>query len=97
MDAAKRADRQFCVTPQTTAHTVRSAAGDIQKIASHLIEKEIVSESSSRTGVAFSDPTDAGWKRLCTTNWIQTILEQGGGEELDDEISHENIDFDYEL
>lgn len=45
MEAAKKANRAFGVTPQTSAHTTRDAENDIDKMVNHLIQKNVTTEA----------------------------------------------------
>ena len=62
--AAKRTDKDFLVTPQSTSHTVRSATDDIQKIFKHLLGADVTNLNSERTSPAFIDPTESGFKNV---------------------------------
>ena len=41
MEAAKKADTEFGVTPGSNKHTVRDASADVRKMAMHLIEHTV--------------------------------------------------------
>ena len=99
MEAAKKAEREFQVTPQSRAHTVRNAEADQSKIVRHLLDSRAVSETSTRTEPLFVDPTTKGWQRMCGVGWIDNILEKSAARESHDD-SHSTdqmVDFDYEL
>ena len=102
MKAAKKADEAFKVSPQSTAHTVRDASTDIERMVAYMKEKNISHELQERTGVAFSDPIEHGWKKLYNTSWIKDTLSRTSvkGEGLEDEVQEredDDIDLNYEL
>ena len=45
MEAAKKADRAFGVTPQTSAHTIRNAENEM---VNHLLQKDVTTEVIGR-------------------------------------------------
>ena len=104
MEAAKKTDQEF-QCHQSSAHTVREAEKDINKLAEHLLDKTVTIHSPDRNTPAFKDPTDSGYKKLCNTSWVQEILSKTGREECDLDVENEdtaddnmdNIDLDYEI
>lgn len=66
MDASKKVDRDFSVH-RSTAHTVRDAQKDIQRLTGTLLRSEVTSEISSRNLPPFTDPTMIGHKKIGTT------------------------------
>lgn len=97
MEAAKKADRAFSVTPQTSAHTTRNAENDIDKMVNHLIQKNVTTEVIGRLTPEFSDPTEQGWKKLCSTDWLQGTLLKANTDDLGVEEEIGEVDLDYEL
>ena len=81
-EAAKKADRAFGVTPQTSAHTTRNAENDIDKMVNHLTWKNVTTEVIGRLTPEFSDPTEQGWKKLCSTEWLQGTLLKANTDDL---------------
>ena len=73
MKAAKKADEAFKVSPQSTAHSVRDVSKDIKRMVAYMKEKDISCEVKERTGVAFSDPIEHGWKKLYNTSWTHSV------------------------
>ena len=97
MDASKKVDREFDVH-RTTAHTVRDADKDISKLTSILIEDKVVVQNKERISPCFSDPTDIGHKKLGTTSWLADTLAAISTEDLQEEVSNEQLtEFSYEL
>ena len=99
MEAAKKADRAFGVTPQTSAHTTRDAENDINidKMVNHLIQKNVTTEVIGGLTPEFSDPTEQGWKKLCSTDWLQGALLKANTDDLGVEEEIGEVDLDYEL
>ena len=95
LEAAKKTDREFGVTPQTRWHSVRDAAKDISKVAQHLIEKGVAGEMRGRLTPKFIHPTEKGWEKLSSSNWLAGILSSSLVEE--DETERGQVDLDYEL
>ena len=100
MEAAKKADRAFHVTEQSTSHTVRGAEGDITTMATHLLEQKATLEVPGRSTPLWVDPTDKGWEKL-TQAWLQTTLSRT---QIDEELQEirwrdgdEPVELDYEL
>ena len=97
MEAAKKADNQFGVTPQATAHTVRDANKDIAKMASYLTDKEVTVIKPERTSPSFVDPIETGMKRL-TTSWLEGVLSNTlPDDDLQRESREGEVDLDFEL
>lgn len=96
LEAAKKCDTVFGVPPSSTAHTVRNAKSDIEKIRRHLNEKEITFEKADRPTPVFLDPTEKGLATLTNGDWLQKQLSSISDENLQDE-GHGEIDIDYEL
>lgn len=97
LEAAKKCDSVFGVTPQTTSHTVRDAKSDIKKIRQHLLDKEISEEVKDRTTTVFIDPTEAGLNTLTQGDWLQKQLQLKFDDTLQNEESYGEVDIDYEL
>ena len=100
MDAAKKADHAFGITPQSSAHTVRSVENDIHKMVQHLMQKKVTSHVSSRSDSPFTDPTVKGWEKLSTSDWIrETIMKthSDGDLENENERSNDELDLNYEI
>ena len=81
MEAAKKADLAFGVPPRSTAHTVASAVGDIEKMANHLMEKRAVHSLDDRTTPVFQDPTNTGWAKF-TSAWLRDTLHRTSTDDL---------------
>ena len=67
MEAAKKADRAFGVTPQTSAHTIRNAENEIDKMVNHLLQKDVTTEVIGHLTSEFSDPTEHGRNLVAQT------------------------------
>ena len=97
MDASKKVDREFKAR-QSTAHTVRDADGDINKLTTSLLEHAVTSANSERKSPPFTDPTDAGHKKIATTSWVADTLLSTSTEDLQLEQNDiELADLTYEL
>ena len=97
MDASKKVDRDFSVH-RSTAHTVRDAQKDIQRLTGTLLRSEVTSEISSRNLPPFTDPTMIGHKKIGTTTWVKDTLAKNSSENLQMEDNHEQLmDLNYEL
>ena len=97
MGAAKKVDRAFDVH-RSTVHTVRDADKDILKLTSILLETKVASENSNRNSPPFSDPTESGHKKLGTTSWLADTLATTSLEDLQMEISDEQlVELNYEI
>lgn len=100
LEAAKKTDRAFQPSPQSTAHTVRSSQMDIAKMTQHLLDKNTTTTVQDRITPTFIDPTEQGWKKLSTTSWLHDRLSASQQDEQDDvdkNLEEEEIDLDYEL
>ena len=95
LEAAKKTDREFGVTPQSQRHTVRDADQDIRKLAQHLLEKNVTAEVPDRLTPKFIHPTEKGWEKLRSSNWLAGILSNTLVEE--EETERGEVDLDYEL
>ena len=96
LEAAKKCDNIFGVSPSTTAHTVRDFKFDIAKIQSQLMDKKITTENPLRTTPVFIDPTVSGLKTL-TGGWLEKQLSAHCEDILQNEQLHGEVDIDYEL
>ena len=97
MDASKKVDRDFNLH-RSTAHTVRDAQKDIQRLTGTLLRSEVTSEISSRNSPPFTDPTMIGHKKIGTTTWVKDTLAKNSSEDLQMEDNHEQLmDLNYEL
>ena len=85
MEAAKKADQAFGMTPKSGAHTVCSAENDIHKMAEYLMLKKATLQVPSRTESAppFTDPTEKGWEKLSTTDWIRETVAKSHSEDME--------------
>ena len=99
MEAAKKTDKEFgCY--QSSSHTVREADKDIQKLVQYLLDKKIVTKLDDRKTPPFNNPSSAGYKKLCTTSWVQDTLSKSAvddsdlGTEEEDEVQ---ISLEYEI
>ena len=73
MEAAKKADTEFGVTPRSNKHTVRDASADVRKMAMHLIERTVTVQATGRTSPAFKDVTEDGFKKM-SQRWLKQVL-----------------------
>ena len=111
MDAAKKADKAFSVSPQTTSHTLSDASTDVMRMVTYLRENEVSSLIENRSSPTFEDPTSSGYKELCSS-WLKETLcrttvsyscPDPSDEEMhsasDEPYGRENddLDIDYEL
>ena len=111
LDAAKRTDKAFGAAPQTTAHTISDASSDVSKMVKHLVENKVSSTVKDRLTPAFTDPTDDGYKKLCSS-WLRETLSRsqvvynsppGEDEVISDEhlqgrqAHNDDVDLDYEF
>ena len=98
MDASKKVDREF-KTRQSTAHTIRDAERDICKLTTSLLENMVTSENTERDSPPFTDPTNAGHKKIATTSWVaDTLLSTSSIDDLQlEENETELADLNYEL
>ena len=111
LEAAKKTDRAFGVAPQTTAHTIRDSTSDVSKMVKHLVENKVSLVVDNGRTPAFTDPTDDGYKKLCSS-WLNKTLSRNqvvdynsAPEDLEitdehlhgREANNDDIDIDYEL
>ena len=97
MSAAKKTDQEFCCH-RTTAHSVRDANRDIDKIVHVLHEKNVTSLLEGRNSPLFEDPTEKGLKKLCNTKWVQETLARNPVDEDFESLQEEHVaDIDYEI
>ena len=97
MDAAKKADHAFGITPQPSAHTVCSVENDIHKM---VMRKKVTSQVSSRADSAlpFADPTMKEWEKMSTSDWIrETVTKTHSDGDLENERSNDELDLNYEI
>ncbi len=98
LEAAKKTDRAFRVTPQSTSHTVRGTQIDIQRMVKHLLERETTAYVEGRESPAFTDPTETGLQKLSTTSWLSDRLLAGNlYEDVEEEDMDGEVDLEYEL
>lgn len=94
MSAAKKVDYEFSCH-QSSAHTVREASQDVNKMVTCLLEKSATSFVAGRHSPTFVDPTEKGLKKLCNTEWVHETLARSVGEE---DVEEEHItDLDYDI
>lgn len=96
LEAAKKCDKFYRVSPQTMAHTVRDSKSDIRKISQNLIDGKISEEEIERTTPEFTDPTSSGLATLTQGDWLQKQLQSKFDDNLQNE-NHGEVDLDYEL
>ena len=96
LDAAKKTDKAFGVSPQTTSHTVRDVDNDIQKMRKHIMEHDVTRIVDNRIGPTFIDPTDEGLK-MCTKNWLKDAMAKSCKADTHEEGDTEDINIDYEM
>ena len=100
MEAAKKCDKIFGTTPQSTAHTVRNSKSDIEKIRQYLLEKEITTEKPGRVASPFIDPLLTGINLLTKSDWLLNQLTKvydNLQQDIDEEQNDRVITLDYEL
>ena len=73
LDAAKKTDKAFCVTPPGGKHTVREVCRDIKTMINHLLEKGVANNLENRSSPEFTNPDDAGLYQL-TSTWLHKAL-----------------------
>lgn len=99
MEAAKKADRTFGLTPRSTKHTIADASSrDICKITTQLLKQKATTKMNR--SLPFCDSIVEGFKKM-TPTWLKLVLAQDS-ESLLDQDSHvlqdtEQPDFMYEL
>lgn len=100
LQAAKKCDSVFGVTPKSTLHTVRDSQADIQKVHQQLMEMGIVSEDATRTSPGFVDPTVSGMGTLTNGKWLQKQLQikiEVTSSLQNSDNTRGELDLDYEL
>ena len=101
LDAAKKADKAFCVTPPGGKHTVREACRDIKTMTNHLLEKGVANNLENRSSPEFTNPDDAGLDKL-TSTWLHEasfwtcIDDTDPSSESTDEENEQSVDIHYE-
>ena len=60
MEAAKKADKIFGLSPQSMSHTVHSSHEDVDKMIKHLSEAKVTTVVEERSTPPFFDPIDDG-------------------------------------
>ena len=103
LDAAKKADKAFCVTPPGGKHTVREACRDIKTMINHLLEKGVANNLENRSSPEFTNPDDAGLDKL-TSTWLHEALfrtciddDTDPSSESTDEKNEQSVDIHYEI
>ena len=97
MDASKKVDHEF-KTRQSTAHTVRDAESDIRKLTTSLLENKVTCKNSERNSPPFTDPTNAGHKKIVTTSWVADTLLSTSADDLQLEQNVTDLaDLTYEM
>ncbi len=86
LEAAKKTDAAFQLTPRSSAHTVCSSKKDVESLTKHLLDKNVAREVEGRVTPAFVDPSESGWQKLCTTSWLQERL---SASDLEEELDHD--------
>ena len=97
LEAAKKCDAVFEVSPMSKSHTVRDSKADIRKIQQQLIEKCITKEDTNRKSPGFVDPTESGIDTLTKSEWLQKQLQSKFDDNLQSEQDRGELDLDYEL
>ena len=98
LEAAKKTDRAFRATSQTTAHTVRSSCRDIHIMVQHLQDQKVTERITGRHTPVFTDPAEQGWQKLSTMSWLQDRLSSMHHQDEEEEtLEMGEVDFDYEL
>ena len=93
MDASKKVDCDFNVH-HSTAHTVRDAQKDIQRLTGTFLQSKVTSEISGRDSPPFTDPTMIGHKKIGTTSWVKDTLAKNSSEDLQIEDNHEHLNYE---
>ena len=76
LDASRKADKAFGVSPSSTCHAVRDSTEDIRIMTKDILERHVVQETN-RSGIAFSDPTTKGMEEKVAKGWVEGILQKG--------------------
>ena len=95
LEAAKKTEREFGVTPESRMHTIRDARNDVNKIAQYLREKGVNVETAGRTSPQFTHPVEKGWEKLSNSDWLSGVLSSSLVEE--EEVPRGEVHLDYEL
>jgi len=97
MEAAKKVDTEFGVTPRSTKHTVHDASGDVRKMAMHLMEHTVTVQATGRTSPPFKDVTEDGFKM--SQRWLKQVLMEAAAlpDDETEQTLHSEIELDYEL
>lgn len=95
LEAAKKTDREFGVTPQSRRHSVRDAGGDINRIVQHLLSNSVTIETQGRCSPEFVHPVDSGWKKMSSPDWLEGVLSKSLVE--DDIVVRGEVQLEYEL
>lgn len=101
MEAAKKADHEFELSPPSTRHTTRDSSADVHKVSMHLLENGVTAPQTSRITPPFRDVTEDGFAKISQT-WLKQVLRPTPDTEETSSIEHQNLhgntsDFDYEL
>ena len=93
---AKQADIELRTPQQTSHHTVRAAAGDINEMVTHLLKHKVTCEQEHRKGgTPFSDPLVKGAAKVGS---IEKYINNIDDSETATEVTEENeVDLSYEL
>lgn len=100
LEAAKKTDKAFCVTPSGGKHTVRGAENDLVKMINYLARNKAASHIDTRSSPTFNNPKEAGMDKLTNGTWLQDTINrtQTEGDEVSPEIDDDHIvDLDYEI
>ena len=65
-------------------------------MVNHLIQKDVTTEVIGPLTPEFSDPTEQGWKKLVSTDWLQGTLLKANTDDLEVEDEMGEVDLDYE-
>lgn len=98
MEAAKKADTEFGVTPRSTKHTVRDVSGDVRKMAMHLMEHTVTVQATGRTSPPFKDVPEDGFNKM-SQRWLKQVLMEAAAlpDDETEQTLHSEIELDYEL
>ena len=97
LEAAKKCDRVFGVSPESISHTIRDSKADIMKIHQQLLEKSITQENTERKTPIFVDPTESGINTITKGDWLSKHLQSNFEDNLQSDEGRGEIDMDYEL
>ena len=99
LEASKKTDIIFNLSPPTTAHTIRDSDKDIEKMVSNLHEAKVNIVDTQRTSPPFKDPVESGWTKLWTTDWLKNALSRNLADDTDPDLEQVEgeLDLDYEL